>query len=223
MERSAYATETNGLHTSTALLIDYGGVLTSSVLGAFSSLSQELGLAPETALGLLSTHEDVRKALIDHEIGQLAEAEFEQIFASALTAAGGTVGSDGLLARLNGHMALDDTMIDAVRQLRRQGVPVALVSNSLGDNCYDRIDLDELFDVSVISRDVGIRKPSRQIYRIACEQLNVAPEQCVLVDDLEQNLVGAARLGIAGIHHRSAHETMTRLQESLGIPAGLTK
>ena len=97
-------------------------------------------------------------------------------------------------------------------------MPVALVSNSLGRDCYARVDLDELFDVTVISGQVGVRKPSRQIYRIACERLGVAPGQCVLVDDLEHNLVGAARLGIDGIHHRTADETIPRVRAALGLP-----
>lgn len=206
----------------TALLIDFGGVLTSPVLGAFRSFSVDVGLAPDDALSLLSTNEGARAALIEHEVGRFEEEEFEKAFAAALTEAGGEVEAQGLLARLDGYMDLDEAMIETVREVRHSGVPVALVSNALGRNCYARLDLDELFDVTVISSKVGVRKPSRRIYRIACEQLGVAPEQCILIDDLEQNLAGAARLGIRGIHHRTAPETISRLWENLALPADST-
>ena len=222
MDSSAFDRQSGGSNSPSALLIDFGGVLTSSVLDAFRSLSVDVGLAPEAALSVLSANEEARTALIEHEVGRLEEEEFEKAFAAALTEAGGTVEPSGLLARFDGYLDLEETMIETVMEVRRHGVPVALVSNSLGRNCYARIDQDELFDVSVISGKVGVRKPSRRIYRIACEQLGVAPEECILVDDLENNLAGAARLGIRGIHHRTAPETISRLGEFLALPVGPT-
>lgn len=202
-----------------ALLIDFGGVLTSPIGTAFGALAADAGLGPDEALRVLATDEGARTALVEHEEGRLDDEGFEEAFAEALTRAGGRVEAAGLLARLDEHMDLDEPMVELVREVRGHGIPAALVSNSLGRNCYARVDLDELFDVSVISGQVGIRKPSRAIYRIACEHLGVEPEQCVLVDDLEHNLVGAARLGIGGIHHRHADETIARVRESLALPA----
>ena len=202
-----------------ALLIDFGGVLTAPITGAFGAVSRAAGLDPKHALSLLKHHEGARSALAEHEMGRLDDEGFEDAFAAAMVEAGGRIEARGLLARLEEHMELDEPMIDLVRQVRRSGIPVAMVSNSLGRNCYARIDLDELFDVSVISGQVGIRKPSRRIYAIACEELGVAPQECVLVDDLEHNLVGAARLGIHGIHHRTAGETIARVRADLGLPA----
>ena len=222
MDSSAFDTQSGGASPPSALLIDFGGVLTSSVLDAFRSLSVDLGLAPETALNVLSSNEEARTALIEHEVGRVAEEEFEEAFAAALTEAGVRVESQGLLARFDAYLDLEESMIETVMEVRRRGVPVALVSNSLGRDCYARIDMEELFDVSVISGKVGVRKPSRRIYRIACEQLGVAPEECILVDDLQNNLDGAARLGIRGVLHRTAPETIARLGEFLALPVGPT-
>ncbi|MEN3121952.1 HAD family phosphatase [Janibacter sp. LM] len=204
---------------ATALLIDFGGVLTAPIGPAFGALAADAGLAPDAALRLLATHEGARTALAEHEVGRLDDEGFEDAFAAAMLEAGGRIEPRGLLARLAAHLHLDEPMIDVVRQARAAGVPVALVSNSLGRDCYARVDLDELFDVSVVSGQVGARKPSRQIYRIACERLGVEPTDCVLVDDLEHNLVGAARLGIRGILHRSADESLPRIREALRLPA----
>ncbi|SMC43426.1 HAD family hydrolase [Janibacter indicus] len=201
-----------------ALLIDFGGVLTVPLRRAFGALADDAGLDPDAGLRVLATHEGARAALGEHEVGRLDDEGFEDAFAAALVEAGGRVEPRGLLARLAEHLDLDEPMVDLVREVRAAGVPVALVSNSLGRDCYARVDLDELFDVTVISGQVGVRKPSRRIYRIACERLGVAPGQCVLVDDLEHNLVGAARLGIDGIHHRTADETIPRVRAALGLP-----
>ena len=69
----------------------------------------------------------------------------------------------------------------------------------------------------VISSEVGIRKPSRQIYTIACERLGVAPDDAVMIDDLQQNLDGAARLGIAGILQTDAESTRRQLESTFGL------
>lgn len=201
-----------------ALLIDFGGVLTAPIGAAFRALGADAGLGPDDALRVLATHEGARVALSEHEVGRLDDEGFEDAFAAALVEAGGRIEPRGLLAGLATHMDLDEPMIDLVRQARAAGFPVALVSNSLGRDCYARVDLDELFDVTVISGQVGIRKPSREIYRIACRRLGVEPEHCVLVDDLEHNLVGAARLGIRGILHRTAAESIPRVREALSLP-----
>lgn len=201
-----------------ALLVDFGGVLTVPLERAFGALSVESGLDPRTALRLLATHEGARTALAEHEVGRLDDEGFEDAFAAAIAEVGGRVAARGLLARLARHLDLDEPMLDLVREVRAAGVPVALVSNSLGRDCYARVDLDDLFDVTVISGQVGVRKPSRRIYAIAAERLGLAPEQCVMVDDLEHNLVGAARLGIRGIHHRAAADTARAVREVLALP-----
>ena len=207
---------------ATALLIDFGGVLTVPIRQAFRALGAEAGLDPDAALRVLATHEGARTALTEHEVGQLDDEGFEDAFAAALRDAGGWVEPRGLLAGLAAHMDLDEPMVAIVREARAAGVPVALVSNSLGRGCYARVDLDELFDVTVISGQVGVRKPSREIYRIAGERLGVDPTGCLLVDDLDHNLVGAARLGIRGILHRTADESIPLIREAFSLPAPTT-
>jgi hypothetical protein len=71
----------------------------------------------------------------------------------------------------------DHEMLDALAALRAGGMPVALVANSFGRDCYDGFDLHALADVVVISSDVGVRKPSRRIYAIACERLGSRTRQ----------------------------------------------
>lgn len=59
----------------------------------------------------------------------------------------------------------------------------AVVSNVFGDDLYSGVDLDEIADVVVLSTQVGVRKPSRRIYAIACERLSLDPTACVMVED----------------------------------------
>ncbi|MDO5629098.1 MAG: HAD-IA family hydrolase [Mobilicoccus sp.] len=201
-----------------AVLIDYGGVLTTPIADAFGDLDRRCGLPAGGALRLIATDPAVRAAFVDLETGTLPPADFEVAYAEGLTRASGrAIDADGLLAGLVGRMALVPEMVDFVADLRAAGVPVALVSNSLGPGGYDAVDLEATFDVSVISGQVGVRKPSRAIYSLACDRLGVPESDGVLIDDLQQNLDGAARLDIAGVLHRTPTETIERATALLGL------
>jgi putative hydrolase of the HAD superfamily len=64
---------------------------------------------------------------------------------------------------------------------------------------------------------VGLHKPQPEIYLLAAERLGQDPERCVFVDDLRENCAGAEAVGMTSVLHRSAHETVARLSELLGI------
>ncbi|GAB7110596.1 HAD-IA family hydrolase [Streptomyces phaeofaciens JCM 4814] len=201
----------------TSVLVDFGGVITSSVLRAFTDFGASLGGDPRLPLELLSRDERSRALLADHECGRIDAEDFERGFAERLRAHGADVPAEGLMARMQAGMSIDQEMLALLRDLRAAGRPVALVSNSFGTGTYDGVDLASVADVVVISAEVGIRKPSRRIYVIACERLGVDPEEAVMIDDLRQNLDGAARIGIAGVLHTGAADTRRQLAERFGI------
>jgi putative hydrolase of the HAD superfamily len=199
------------------LLIDFGGVLTTSVHQALRAFSADIGGDPELVLSLLASDTESARLLVESETGRLDDEDFERGFAARLAAHGVSVPAEGLLARMQTGGSADHEMLAALARIRAHGVPVAIVTNQLGRNCYDGFDLEALADVVVISSEVGVRKPSRRIYAIACDRLDVAPETCVMVDDLRHNLDGAARLGIAGVLHTKAAQTARELDQHFGI------
>lgn len=202
----------------TAVLIDFGGVVTTSVLSAFRTIRAEIGDA-ELPLTLLSRDEASRTLLSDYECGRICTDAFEEGFARRRRVHGAQVEADGLAARMQANLARDEETIELLDGLRSAGVPVALVSNAFGRDAYAGFDLGALADVVIISSEVGIRKPSRRIYRIACDRLGIEPESAVMVDDLQQNLDGAARLGIAGVLHSDGAGTARELHDRFGLPA----
>lgn len=203
----------------TSVLVDFGGVITSSVLQAFTDFGASLGGDPRLPLELLSRDQPSRALLADHECGRIDTEAFERGFAERLRVHGAVIEAEGLTARMQAGMSIDQDMLALLGDLRVAGHPVALVSNSFGTGTYDGVDLAALADVVVISAVVGIRKPSRRIYSIACERLCVAPEEAVMIDDLQQNLDGAARIGIGGVLHTGAADTRRQLAERFGISA----
>ena len=195
------------------LIVDYGGVLTSDVFASFRAFCEAEGLEPETVRDRFAGDPQARALLERLETGALREAEFEPAFAAVLE-----VAPDGLIDRLFGGMAPDEAMVEGVRAARRAGVRTAMLSNSWGEDRYDRAQLETLFDAWVISGEVGIRKPDPAIYELAAERLGLPAAECVFVDDLPGNLKPARALGMATVVHRGdAAATLDEIGGLLGI------
>lgn len=94
-------------------------------------------------------------------------------------------------------------MVDAVRQLRASGLRTALLTNISRDpitGYASVVPVDELFDAVVDSSKVGLRKPDPAIYRLACERIELEPQECLYVDDLTCNVDGAEAIGLEAMH-----------------------
>jgi putative hydrolase of the HAD superfamily len=194
------------------LLVDYGGVLTTSIFASFARFCVQEGLAQTRVAELLRSDPRAREAVVGLELGTLAEAEFEARFAAVLG-----VRPERLVARLMAGATPDSRMREAVRAARGQGIRTGLVSNSWGSSRYPRAELRELFCGMVISGEVGVRKPSRAIYELGARAVGLSPEQCVFVDDLPVNLTAARALGMTAVHHRDAAGTISQLERLLGV------
>jgi putative hydrolase of the HAD superfamily len=78
--------------------------------------------------------------------------------------------------------------------------------------------LKELFSVFVSSCYVGLRKPDESIYRCALELTQSVPEECCFIDDREENLQPAAKLGMRVIHARNTQQIKDELGK-MGVGA----
>jgi putative hydrolase of the HAD superfamily len=201
-----------------ALLIDFGGVLTTSVFDSFAAFCRAEGLPEDALRDSFARDEVAARLLVDAEEGRLSDEEFGRRLAARLCARTDLeLDPEGLLERMNAGLRPEPAMVQATAAIRASGVTTVLVSNSLGRSTYAWCDFDELFDHVVISAEVGVRKPSRRIFRLAAERAGVPPERCVTVDDLEQNLVGARRVGMRTILHTDPATTLAELEQVFGI------
>lgn len=206
--------------TYRAVLFDFGGVLTSSVFEAFGEFGRVECGDRDLPLRLLGSDPESQRLLTDHEEGRLDHDGFEAGFAARLREHGADVETDGLVGRMQSRLERDEETVALVADLRAAGVPVGLLSNSLGRDCYVGFDLTAMFDAVTISGHEGVRKPSRRLYEIGCERLGADPTEVVMVDDLAQNIVAAERLGMAGVVHRRASDTAQELHRLLGTSPG---
>jgi putative hydrolase of the HAD superfamily len=89
------------------------------------------------------------------------------------------------------------------------------INNESRELNLDRIEkygMRKIFDVFVSSCFVGLRKPESEIYRLALEITQIAPEESCFIDDRELNLESAAKMGMATIRM----QTVEQLKDDLG-------
>jgi putative hydrolase of the HAD superfamily len=85
-------------------------------------------------------------------------------------------------------------------------------SRELNNYRIEKFGLRKIFRVFFSSCFVGLRKPESDIYRLALEVTQRAPEECCFIDDRTGNLEGAAKLGMRTIEMK----TLAQLQAELG-------
>jgi putative hydrolase of the HAD superfamily len=74
-----------------------------------------------------------------------------------------------------------------------------------------------MFDVVVISGEVGMRKPDAEIFQLTLGLMDLPASACVFVDDLPHNITAAADLGLVGVRHVTYEETLMELETLFGI------
>ena len=205
----------------TGLIVDYGGVLTTSLPEAMAAWLSAEGVPAEQFGAVMRewlADGVMASPAHDLETGRIQAAEFERVLAERLRTADGVAPvPDGLLTRMFAGFRAAPGMFGVLRNARRHGLRTALLSNSWGAD-YDRDGWDELFDAVVISGEVGLRKPQPEIFLLTARLLGLPPEQCVFVDDLAVNVRGAAKIGMVGVHHTSVESSIQELEALFGLP-----
>lgn len=199
-----------------AILVDFGGVLTTSVRSCYENFCRVEGIDIETFRDLL--RDAYKGAGTDHplvsvELGLISQAAFETALATRLSQGlDRQIDPTDLTTRIFGSAALEPDMVEVLTRLRRAGVRCAMLSNSLGDTDYPA-EVLELFDETVISGLVGMRKPDPAIFHLALQRLGSRAQSTIFVDDARPNVRVAQSLGIQSILHTNASETVQQLEQ----------
>lgn len=135
-----------------------------------------------------------------------------------------TLSLERLRRPLEGLLSLDDQewsrvdeqFLEAVRRQRglcpyaleamsylKERYKVCILSNGFASVQYHKLRYSGLMphvDEVVLSDEVGVHKPDPEIFRIARERMQCAPEECLMIgDSYMSDIVGASRAGIRSI------------------------
>ena len=114
---------------------------------------------------------------------------------------------------------VDDDVLALVRELRANGVGVFGLTNSSLENAARAAQVQQVFaelDGVVVSGEVGLLKPHREIYEHTAQRFGLDPSTTWFVDDNAANVAGAAACGWNAILFTDAASLRAEL-EAAGI------
>jgi epoxide hydrolase-like predicted phosphatase len=208
--------------TIEAIVSDFGGVLTTPLMGSFMALQDAHGVSVEDfgeAMRAAAAAGDGEIPLFKLERGEIDEPAFlEQL-------------RDGLEPRLGHRPELhrfrevffealqpNEPMIELMRECRRGGLRMAMLTNNVVEwepLWRTMLPVDEIFETVVDSAFVGYRKPEPQIYEMTLERLGLPASACLFVDDLEVNCAAARELGLTAVHYREPDQAIAEVHAAL--------
>ena len=208
-----------------AVLFDFGGVISESPFAAFSRFEHERKL-PDSFLRKINSSNPDSNAWARFERGEITAEEFDASFAAESRRAGHQVRGFEVIDLLFGDLRPE--MMEAVRRCKKHYTVACLTNNirqaegfGLARNPQRAREWQaamDLFDASVQSSQVGIRKPEPRFYELACETLSIMPKQAVYLDDLGINLKPAQAMGMATIKVTDPRSALQSLEKLLDIP-----
>jgi putative hydrolase of the HAD superfamily len=211
-----------------ALISDFGGVLTTPLMGSFMALQDEIGIEPG-ALGRAMqriAERDGEHPLYELERGRVSEADFLETLTRELEP---ELGHRPQLHRFSeiyfDALEVNGPMIGVMRDARERGFRMALLTNNIREwepLWRAMLPVDEIFEVVVDSAFVGMRKPEPEIYELTVERLGdgLGPADCLFVDDVEVNIDAARNLGMEAVHFQSNDQAIPEIEAVLDAGGG---
>lgn len=204
-----------------AIVSDFGGVLTSSLLHSFTAFQDSSGV-PLEALGQAMAEiaeRDGANPLFELETGRMSEPTFLARLGEALTRQlGREVEMHNFGERYFAHLQPNEPLIEYMRSLRARGLAMALCTNNVREwepRWRAMLPVDEIFDIVVDSAFVGVRKPDPAIYELTLERLGLPAAAALLVDDIEINCEAARALGMRAVWFRSTGQAIEEIESAL--------
>lgn len=150
------------------------------------------------------------------------QADLRDLLAEMLARRGRQCTADEVL-EIWYRIDVDHFMLDLVDRVRAMGVTTALATNQQsyrGRFIQANLPYADHFDRQFHSFEVGLAKPDPGFFTHIVEELGIAPEEAVFVDDMVVNVRGAEKAGLRAVHF-SGTDTYGHLRcrlKALGVP-----
>jgi len=207
-----------------AVVSDFGGVLTTPLIDSFAAIQDSSGISLED-LGRAMAGVAVSQGtnpLFELETGRMTEAHFLGLLGAALSdQLGRPVEMHTFGERYFEHLHPNTRMIDYMREIKARGHALAICTNNVREwehHWRGMLPVEEIFDTVVDSAYVGTRKPEPRIYEITLERLGVSADAALLVDDIELNCTAARELGMTAVWFRSTEQAIEEIEALLSRP-----
>lgn len=144
--------------------------------------------------------------------GKIDYSEFEGVLVER------KVFEEGEIARLFDRPRVEELnlkLVKIIKKLKKKFKTGLLTNNFSGNIEYYRKALEDykIFDAAISSHEVGMIKPDPEIFKLMAKKLKVKLSECVFVDDWDENIEAANKLGMKGIQFINNDDLILNLQK----------
>ncbi len=196
------------MSAQTALILDFGGVITRTLFETHELSESALGLAPGSLTWRGPFAPETDELWVSMQAGEITEREY---WAQRTAEVGNLAGRDWtemsqFVSAARGadpQAVIRPEVLQAIETARKHGARLAVLSNELdlfyGREFRDKLSFLKDFDVILDATYTLILKPDARAYLDCANQLGVKPRHCVFVDDQEKNVRGAQAVGMNAV------------------------
>jgi len=195
--------------SGTALILDFGGVISRTLFETHEMTERTLGLSPGSLtwqgpfapesddLWMAMQNDEISEreywAQRTSEVGRLLGEHWTEM-SQFVTAARGA----------DPESVVRPEAVDAIDTAKARGAKLAILSNELdlfyGPEFRGHLPLLQKFDVIADATYTNMLKPDARAYLACAKELDVDPRNCVFVDDQARNVKGAQAVGMNAVH-----------------------
>ncbi len=199
------------------IVIDFGGVISyCQSEKKIKKICKILGIAPDKYAAVS------RKPRFDYDAGIIDARKYWDLINDSCNKI--DLSDNDYMRLINydisGWTKINRRTIRVIKKLKQSKYKLGILSNITHENLNHFIKKSkwlDYFDVKVFSCKEKVLKPHEEIYRIALKRLSESPENVLFIDDTEENVKAAERLGMHGMHYKSYDEMIKEMEERFGI------
>ncbi|GIW95109.1 MAG: hydrolase phosphatase [Pirellulaceae bacterium] len=165
------------------------------------------------------TPQEVKRAIYDsrlmevYELGRISSDEWYWIFCHRTRS---QPDYEKLLYAAGDMFTPNEAVWDLAKHLRRSGYRLGILSNTCDAHWrYCRrhyADGLRLFEVAALSFELGVMKPSEEIFHKAADLAGVPPAEIFFVDDRPEHVAGARQVGFDAVRYEAADQLAEELR-----------
>ena len=190
-----------------AIIFDYNGVVKVINKYFFDDVESIFGLSAEEKEYAKKMTRDLFEQL---DKGLLDEDSFWLKFSQRINKSMPVNVKELARKLFNEHFELYEEVVNMLKNLKTNGYVTAVLSDTfpyMADITRERNGYD-YFDKVYLSCEVGFVKPQKEFYELAVKDLVVLPGECIFIDDNENNLLPAEKLGMKTILAKKPDQTV---------------
>jgi len=196
-------------HKINTFIFDCFGVICDPVLNGWYN---------ENRLKKGFVDENLKNVFEKFDLGELSEEDMIDYFSKY---EGVNSSKDELREQIDSLLGIDSNLVKTIKELKNKGYKTALLSNANAAFFNRKVyptypEFKNLFDEIIISSEVGMVKPYKDIYLHTLSRIDSKPEESLFVDDSKANVDAAEELGINGFLYTDS-DSFLEYVNSLGI------